>query len=231
MKKNRWNRKNKKLQTFSTKLKSQKLLNVLNNNNDHKIWVDVKVILNELLQIMINSETINNYILHEAVQWLRLISQQWWNSAQMYITNTNSMIVRDYVHIKMIVKNVLQKLSFDILNIKYDTILEMFWLHNRNSKINWINKKLCAIKHTYKISEQSEMCLSEYKLWNHKISLLKKEQFKWMSLYSMSKNQLKKVWNYLDENLKREFIRSLKSLTDYLILFLFKKKWKTVTVC
>jgi len=44
-----------------------------------------------------------------------------------------------------------------------------------------------------------------------------------MSLYSMSENQLKKVKTYLDKNLKREFIRSLKSLAEYLILFVSKK--------
>jgi len=52
-----------------------------------------------------------------------------------------------------------------------------------------------------------------------------------MSLYLMSENQLKKVWNYLDENLKREFIKLSKLSTDYLILFIFKKnekKWLCV---
>jgi len=39
--------------------------------------------------------------------------------------NINSMIVQNYVHIKMIIEDVLQKLTFNILNIKYDTILEM----------------------------------------------------------------------------------------------------------
>jgi len=39
----------------------------------------------------------------------------------------------------------------------------------------------------------------------------------------MSENQLKKVQNYLDENLKKEFIRSSKSSVDYLILFILKK--------
>ncbi len=39
----------------------------------------------------------------------------------------------------------------------------------------------------------------------------------------MSKDQLKKVRTYLDENLKREFIRPSKSLTEYLILFVSKK--------
>jgi len=172
---------------------------------------------------MINSEATDNYISHRTVQWLKLILQWQQNSAHVYMTNTSSMIVRNYVHMKMIVEDVSQKLTFDILNIKYDTILEMFWLHNRNSKINWVNKKLCTIEHTYKIFEQSEMCLSEHKSWNHEILLLKKEQSKWMLLYSMSENQLKKVWNYLNENLKREFIKPSKSLTDYLILFVSKK--------
>jgi len=133
------------------------------------------------------------------------------------------MIVWNYVHIKMIIKDVSQKLLFNILNIKYDAILEMFWLCNQNFKIDWVNKKLCTIKCIYKIFEQSEMCLSEHKLWNHKISLLKREQSKWMLLYSMSENQLKKVWNYLDENLKKKFIKSLKLSADYLILFVLKK--------
>jgi len=139
------------------------------------------------------------------------------------MTNTNSMIVWNYVHMKIIVENVSQKLSFDILNIKYNVILEMLWLCNRNSKINWVNKKLCIIKYTYKILKQLKMCLSEHKLWNHEILLLKKKQFKWMLLYFMSENQLKKVWNYLDENLKREFIKSLKLLINYSILFVSKK--------
>jgi len=39
----------------------------------------------------------------------------------------------------------------------------------------------------------------------------------------MSKDQLKKVRTYLDENLKREFIKSSKSLTGYSILFVSKK--------
>ena len=44
-----------------------------------------------------------------------------------------------------------------------------------------------------------------------------------MPLYPMSENQLKKVKTYLDENLKREFIRPSKSLTEYSILFVSKK--------
>jgi len=84
------------------------------------------------------------------------------------------MIVQNYVHMKIIVKDVSQKVLFNILKIKYDVILKMFWLYNRNSKINWVNKKVYTIKYTNEISEQLEMCLSEYKLWNYKILFLKK---------------------------------------------------------
>ncbi len=44
-----------------------------------------------------------------------------------------------------------------------------------------------------------------------------------MPLYPISKDQLKKVRTYLDENLKRGFIKSLKSSAEYLILFVSKK--------
>ncbi len=75
----------------------------------------------------------------------------------------------------------------------------------------------------YEIPEQPEMSLSEHKSWDHEISLLNDKQSKWMPLYPMSEDQLKKVRTYLDENLKRGFIRPSKSLTEYSILFVSKK--------
>jgi len=75
----------------------------------------------------------------------------------------------------------------------------------------------------YEILKQPEMSLSEHKSWDHKILLLNDKQPKWMPLYSMSEDQLKKVRTYLDENLKRGFIKPSKSLTGYSILFISKK--------
>ncbi len=99
----------------------------------------------------------------------------------------------------------------------------MLWLHKKNLQINWINKELYATENAYDVSEQLKKSLSEYKSWDHEILLLKKRKSKWMLLYFISKNQLKKVHNYLAENLKREFIKSLKSSVEYLILFVSKK--------
>jgi len=58
------------------------------------------------------------------------------------------------VHIEVIIKNDSQKLRLDVLKlVKYDAILEMFWLHKKNSQINWINKELYATENTYDVSE------------------------------------------------------------------------------
>jgi hypothetical protein len=75
---------------------------------------------------MIDSEATDNYILHKSDKRLKLISQQQRNSAQIYIINKISVIIRNYVHMKVIIENVSQKLMFNILNIKYNVILEMF---------------------------------------------------------------------------------------------------------
>jgi len=151
---------------------------------------------------------------------------------QVYIINKEYKWITDQVHIEVMILKDSQELMFDVLNlIKYDVILEMPWLRKKNSRIDWISKELYVMINAYEIPEQSEMSLSEHKSWDHEILLLNDKQPRWMPLYSMSKDQLKKVRTYLDENLKRGFIRSSKSLTEYLILFVSKKndtKWLCV---
>ncbi len=222
----------KKLQAFSKRLENKKLLMSQENDKDHKIWVDVQVERNRLLQAMVDSEAINNYILWQVIEMLELTLQWALKSMQVYMINGEYKWITDQVHIEVIILEDSQKLTFDVLNlIKYDVILEMLWLHKKNLRINWISKELYVTVNVYKILKQSEMSLSEYKSWDHKILLLNDKQSKWMPLYSMSEDQLKKVRTYLDENLKRGFIKSSKSLTEYLILFVSKKndtKWLCV---
>ncbi len=181
---------------------------------------------------MVDSEAINNYILQQAIEMLGLMPQRALKPMQVYMINGEFEWITDQVHIKAIILEDSQELTFDVLNlIKYDVILEMPWLRKKNSRIDWISKELYITVDMYKILKQPEMSLSEHKSWNHKIPLLNDKQPKWMSLYSMSKDQLKKVRTYLDENLKREFIRSSKSSAEYSILFVSKKngtKWLCV---
>jgi len=194
------------------------------NDNDHKIWVDVQVEWNRLLQAMVDSEAINNYILQQAIRMLELTLQWALKSMQIYMTNEEIKWITDQVHIEVMILEDSQELMFDVLNlIKYDVILKMPWLRKKNSRINWISKELYITIDVYEILKQSEMSLSEHKSWDHEIPLLNDKQPKWMLLYSMSENQLKKVKTYLNKNLKRGFIRPSKSLTEYSILFVSKK--------
>ncbi len=194
------------------------------NNKDHKIWVDIQVERNRILQAMVDLEAINNYVLQQVIRVLELTSQQALKPMQIYMINGESEWITDQVHIKAIILKDSQKLTFDVLNsIKYDVILEMLWLHKKNSRIDWISKELYVMIDAYDILKQSEMSLSEHKPWDHKIPLLNNKQPRWMSLYLMSEDQLKKVRTYLDENLKREFIKSSKSSAEYSILFVSKK--------
>ncbi len=65
----------KKLQAPSKKLENKKLLMSQKNSKDHKIWVDVQVEQNRLLQAMVDLEAINNYILQQAIRMLELTLQ------------------------------------------------------------------------------------------------------------------------------------------------------------
>jgi len=214
----------KKLQALSKRLENKKLLMSQKNSNDHKIWVDVQVEWDRILQAMVDSEATNNYILQQVIRMLGLTLRWALKPMQVYMVNGEFKWITDQVHIKAIILEDSQKLTFDVLNsIKYDIILGMSWLRKKNSRIDWISKELYITVDVYEILKQSEMSLLKHKPWDHKILLLKDKQPKWMPLYSMSEDQLKKVRTYLDKNLKRGFIRSSKSLAGYLILFVSKK--------
>jgi len=60
------------------------------NNKDHKIWVDVQVERNRLLQAMIDSEAINNYISQQAIEILELTLQRALKPMQVYMINEES---------------------------------------------------------------------------------------------------------------------------------------------
>ena len=65
----------KKLQAFSKRLENKKLLMSQKNNKNHKIWVDVQVEQNRLLQAMVDLKAINNYILQQVIRMLELTLQ------------------------------------------------------------------------------------------------------------------------------------------------------------
>jgi hypothetical protein len=79
-----------KLQALSKRLENKKLLMSQKNNKNHKIWVDIQVERNRLLQAMIDSEAINNYILQQVIRMLELTLQWAQKPMQIYMINEES---------------------------------------------------------------------------------------------------------------------------------------------
>ena len=223
----------KKWSAFSIKLEKKKLIMSQENNIIHRLWTDIKV-KEKSFRILIDFRTDRNFLHQYVINSLKI---QIWSQKSFWIVQINKMhnqqeFICTEAEINVIIHEKRQTMIFDILEeCKYAMILKLSWLQKVNFWINWINHKLCFINKAYKIMNQSEICLLKHEFWNHKITLLSGKTFTWKSLYDISEDQLQKVWEYMNKNLKQEFIKSLKSSTKYLILFMSKsddKKWLCV---
>ena len=68
--------------------------------------------------------------------------------------------------------------------------------------------------------------LSEHKSWNHKISFKEEATSEKLSIYQLSSEKLQELWDYLDSNLKREYIWYFTSKIKYSVIFVLKKNDK-----
>ena len=65
--------------------------------------------------------------------------------------------------------------------------------------------------------------LLEYKSWDHKIPLISEILSRIGPIYILFYIELKILRNYLDKNLKKDFIQKTKTTAEFLILFIPKK--------
>ena len=68
--------------------------------------------------------------------------------------------------------------------------------------------------------------LSEYKSWNHEISLKKETMSEKLSIYQLLSEKLQELQDYLNSNLWREYIQHFTSKTEYPVIFVPKKDEK-----
>ena len=68
--------------------------------------------------------------------------------------------------------------------------------------------------------------LSQYKSWDYKISLMSKILSKIKLIYILFHTQLEVLKNYLNKNLKKDFIWEAKTAVEFSILFIPKKNKK-----
>ena len=74
--------------------------------------------------------------------------------------------------------------------------------------------------------EHVETTLSQHKSWDHEIRLQKGKESTYGSIYKLSEYELKVLKKYIEENLKKGFIRSSEFSAKYSILFASKKNGK-----
>ena len=76
------------------------------------------------------------------------------------------------------------------------------------------------------MEETTAKALPKYQPWDHKIELEPGKTPTFGPIYTLSEKELKVLRDYLDENLKKGFIRESKSPAGYPILFAPKKDGK-----
>jgi hypothetical protein len=74
--------------------------------------------------------------------------------------------------------------------------------------------------------EKDKEALSKYQPWDHEIPLKPGVTPTAISIYSLSERELKTFREYIEKNVVKGYIRSLKSLIRYLVLFVSKKDGK-----
>ena len=65
--------------------------------------------------------------------------------------------------------------------------------------------------------------LSEYKSWNHEISLKKKTVSEKLSIYQLLLEKLQELQDYLNSNLQRKYIWYFINEAEYSVIFVSKK--------
>ncbi len=110
--------------------------------------------------------------------------------------------------------------SFDWRNSR------IFW----NSRKHWYDAEIikecirCIQKINTLVSRKEvDKDFSKHKSWNHEIKLISKKYSTFEFIYALSEKKLSVLRNYLNENLKKEFIKKFESSTEYSIFFASKK--------
>ena len=134
--------------------------------------------------------------------------------------------------------------DLQICAISVNELKQELWKNPEQVKILWSKQiNLATIKLTNStLSEEyrdfmklfadkaSEETLSAHQSWDHRILIIEDKISEKTSIYSLSSEKLEALCTYLNENLKKRFIRKSQSLTGYSILFISKKN-KTLWLC
>ena len=220
------------------RLKVKKLLESqkTGHKKKKKMWADIEI-HEQWFHTLINSGSEEDFIHKTVISQLEIKMKK--TQPFMIVLADSKETSQGLINTKVIVNTKMQEeaqiLELNVLRcFKYCIVLELLWLRKKNPQINWKRLEICSADANYVVESKSTDNLLKHETWDHNIPLLLKDNSVWKPLYLMSKNQLKKVQTYLDENLKKGFIQPSKSLAEYSILFVSKKdgwKWLCVNYC
>jgi len=91
----------------------------------------------------------------------------------------------------------------------------------KNFTIVIISKKYQKYKILFE-KESNQKTLFKHQSWNHKIKLVDDKKLMKQFIYSLLTEKLNALWQYLKENMRKEFIKESQSSAEYLILFVSK---------
>ena len=103
-----------------------------------------------------------------------------------------------------------------------------FEIPNKSKSQNMFTKILDEYKqwkHLF-LKKITTKTLFKHQTWNHEIIFELNKTFTFELIYALFEKKLKIFREYLNENLKKKFIKKSQSSTRYLILFVFKKDEK-----
>ena len=134
--------------------------------------------------------------------------------------------------------------DLQICTISADELKQKLQKNPEQVKILWSKQtNLATIKLTNSIlseeyrdftelfaDETSEETLSAHQSWDHEILIVEDKMSEKTSIYLLLSEKLEVLCTYLDENLKKRFIRESQSPAGYSILFVLKKN-KTLWLC
>ena len=93
--------------------------------------------------------------------------------------------------------------------------------HLKNLIIAIIFKKYQKYKILFE-KESDQKTLLKHQSWNHKIKLVDDKKLMKQFIYSLLIEKLDALWQYLKENMWKEFIKESQSSAEYSILFISK---------
>ncbi len=158
------------------------------------------------------------------ISWLHIINSMidWVNETITFLhteTTRLHLILKSSENVKIFVMTANDMRS----ELKNSSDAQMLW--SREIKSNLTIVKISKEYQKYKIlfeKESDQETLLKHQSWDHEIKLINDKKLTKQFIYSLLTEKFNALWQYLKENMQKEFIKKLQSSAKYSILFVLK---------